>query len=86
MRVGGHDVDVPRAVLVGVALAVVVTLVYGGATSVAAFGAFNPTWEGTADLRTLAGETGAHTEVATNSPTRTARRRAIATALAHARD
>ena len=54
MRVGGHDVDVPRAVLVGVALVVGVTLVYGGATSVAAFGAFNPSWEGTADLRTIA--------------------------------
>ncbi|PSP49899.1 DUF4350 domain-containing protein, partial [Halobacteriales archaeon QH_7_69_31] len=67
MRVGGHDVDVPRAVLVGVALVVGVTLVYGGATSVAAFGAFNPSWEGTADLRALAGETGADTEVATNT-------------------
>jgi len=67
VRVGGHDVDVPRAVLVGVALVVGVTLVYGGATSVAAFGAFNPSWEGTADLRTLAGETGADTEVATNT-------------------
>ena len=67
MRVGGHDVDVSRAVLVGVALVVGVTLIYGGATSVAAFGAFNPSWEGTSDLRTLAGETGADTEVATNT-------------------
>jgi hypothetical protein len=67
VRLGEYDVDVPRALLVVFALVVISVLVYGGATSVSAFGAFNPSWEGTSDLRGLAGDAGADTEVATNA-------------------
>jgi hypothetical protein len=67
VRLGGYDVDVPRALFLFFAVVLTVALVYGGATSVAAFGAFNPSWEGTSDLRDLAGAAGADTEVATNT-------------------
>ena len=67
MRVRGHEVDTPRAVLVLFALVTVSTLVFGAATSVAAFGAYNPSWEGTTDVREIAGDTGAETTVANNA-------------------
>jgi len=67
VRIGTYEVDVPRALLAGFAVVVIGALVYGGATSVAAFGAFNPSWEGTSDLRGLADDAGADTEVARNT-------------------
>ncbi len=67
MRLAGHEVDVPRALLVLFAVVVGGALVYGGATSVTAFGAFNPSWEGTSDFRGLAGDAGADTRIATNT-------------------
>lgn len=69
MRLGGYEIDVPRALLVVFGVVVVGALVYGGATSVAAFGAFNPAWQGTSDLRGQAADTGADTVVATNTST-----------------
>lgn len=67
MQLGGHEIDVPRAVLGLFTVVVVGALVYGGATSVAAFGAFNPSWDGTSEIRGLAGDAGADTEIATNT-------------------
>jgi hypothetical protein len=67
VRVGGYEVDTPRAVLAVFAVVTVSALVVGGATSAAAFGAFNPSWEGTTDVRDIAGETGAETVVVDNT-------------------
>ena len=67
MRLGGYEITVPRAVVVAFAVVVVGALLYGGATSVAAFGAFNPSWEGSSDLRAQADEAGAETAIATNT-------------------
>lgn len=69
MRLGGYEISVPRAVVVAFGVVVVGALVYGGATSVTAFGAFNPSWEGTSDLRGQADEAGAETAIATNTTT-----------------
>ena len=69
MRLGGYEITVPRAVVVAFAVVVVGALLYGGATSVAAFGAFNPSWEGSSDLRAQADEAGAETAIATNTTT-----------------
>jgi len=67
VRLAGYEFSVPRAVVVAFAVVVLGVLVYGGATSVAAFGAFNPSWEGTSDLRGLADEAGTGTEIATDT-------------------
>jgi hypothetical protein len=67
VRIAGREVSVPEAAVVGLLVVVLAVLIYGGATSVAAFGAFNPTWEGTSDLRDVADEAGAETVVATNT-------------------
>ena len=52
-----RDVTVPEAVLVAITIAVAGAILFGAATSATAFGAFNYGWDGTADLRTVAGET-----------------------------
>jgi hypothetical protein len=59
--------DYPRLLLVGLSLSVLVGLVVAGTTSAAAFGAFNPGWEGTSELRGLAEEAGTEHEVAVNA-------------------
>lgn len=63
----GFDLDYPRLLLVGLSLAVLVGLVVAGTTSAAAFGVFNPGWEGVSELRGLAGEAGAEHEVVANT-------------------
>lgn len=40
-----------------------VALIYAASTSGAAFGAFNPSWEGTSELRTIADDTGSETTI-----------------------
>lgn len=60
-------VAVPRAVLVVLAVAVAVAVVFGALTTGAAFGAFNPSWEGTSDLRTTADESGSEPVVVQNT-------------------
>ena len=45
------DLDLPRALLVALSLAVAFSLVVVTSTSTAAFDPFNPAWEGTSDLR-----------------------------------
>lgn len=56
MRLLGADVDLPRALLVGLVGLVAVTGLLAGLFSTAAFGAYNPNWDGTTDLRALADE------------------------------
>lgn len=67
MRLGERQVDVPRAVFAVLAVAVVGGLVFGAATSAAAFGWYNPGWEGTADLRGLDDDEGAEPTLARNA-------------------
>ncbi|WP_159900181.1 DUF4350 domain-containing protein [Salinirussus salinus] len=64
MRVLGTDVDLPRALLVGLASLVALTLVLAGLFSTAAFGAYNPNWDGTSDLRALADDRAGDTVIA----------------------
>lgn len=69
MDVDLADVDVPRATLVVLAVAVAVTVVFGALTTGAAFGAFNPSWEGTSDLRTTADAAGSEPVIVQNATT-----------------
>lgn len=55
------DVCTPRLLVVALAVAVALALLAGGVTSSTAFGAFNPSWDGTSELRTLGEETGGDT-------------------------
>ncbi|WIV68861.1 DUF4350 domain-containing protein [Natrialbaceae archaeon AArc-T1-2] len=47
----GRDPDWPRVVLAGLAIALIVAIAVAGATSTAAFGAYNPAWDGTSEFR-----------------------------------
>lgn len=60
-------VDAPRAALAGFAVVVTLALVVAGATSGSAFGAYNPSWDGTAEFRSMAEETGTDREIARNA-------------------
>ena len=61
------DVDVPRAVLVALVVVVGAALIVGGATSGAAFDAFNLDWDGTSDLRETADAAGSEPVVVRNT-------------------
>ncbi|MFB6161785.1 MAG: DUF4350 domain-containing protein [Haloferacaceae archaeon] len=61
------DVDYPRAVLVGLAVATALALVVAASTSSAAFGAYNSAWDGAAGLRTAAEDAGAEPAVVLNT-------------------
>ncbi|GAB3411356.1 hypothetical protein GCM10027435_02870 [Haloparvum alkalitolerans] len=54
--------DLPRTVLALLTAAVVVALILAASTSTVAFGSYNPSWEGTSDLRELDTD-GTETEV-----------------------
>lgn len=58
--------DYPRLLLAGLALAVLVGVLAAGTTSAAAFGVYNPGWEGTSELRGVAEGAGAEPEVIAN--------------------
>jgi hypothetical protein len=60
------DLDYPRLLLAGLVLAVLVGLVVAGTTSAAAFGVYNPGWEGVSELRGVAADAGTEPEVVTN--------------------
>lgn len=66
-RLSDVGLDVPRIVLVTLAVVVGATVVYGALTSGAAFGAFNPSWEGTSDLRTTAEASGSDPVIVENT-------------------
>lgn len=53
----------PELVTVVFGVVVGVALVYAASTSGAAFGAFNPSWEGTSELRTIADQSGGETTI-----------------------
>lgn len=61
--------SVPTVVAAGLVVAVAAALVFGGATSAAAFGSFNPGWDGTSDLRSIADSEGAEPIVLRNTST-----------------
>lgn len=67
MALGTTSVTYPRALLVALGLAIAVSLVVAASTSTAAFGAYNPRWDGAADLRETADAAGTDSEVALNT-------------------
>lgn len=56
----------PRALLAGYAVVVVVALLVASTTSAAAFGAYNPAWDGASDLRAVAEDADAEPSVLRN--------------------
>lgn len=58
--------DYPRVLLVALAAVTVVALLVVASTSTAAFGTYNPAWDGASELRDLARDTGAEATVARN--------------------
>lgn len=63
MQIRGYELTYPRLLLGALVVVVVAAGIVGLSTSSAAFGSYNPGWDGTSDLRTLASETGATTEL-----------------------
>lgn len=59
------DRSLPRLVLVGLAVLVLGVVLVTGATSTSSFGTHNPSWDGTAEFRSIAGEA-ATTEIVRN--------------------
>lgn len=55
----------PRLLLAGLCVAFAATVVYAGATSTVALGAYNPTWNGVSEVRGAAGDTGTEVVVGT---------------------
>jgi hypothetical protein len=49
-----RDYSYPRALLIGLTLATLAAVLVAGSTSSAAFGAYNPDWQGTSEFRALA--------------------------------
>jgi len=62
----GIEWDVPRVLLVALVAATLLGVLVAASTSSAAFGLYNPGWEGTSELRTVADEAGTETTVARN--------------------
>lgn len=60
------DWDYPVVLLVALAAVTVVAFVVVASTSTAAFGTYNPAWDGASDLRELARDSGAEATVARN--------------------
>jgi hypothetical protein len=60
------DWDYPRVLLAALAAVTVVSLLVVASTSTAAFGTYNPAWDGASDLREVARDTGADATVARN--------------------
>lgn len=59
--------DVPRALLGALALTLLVAVVVAASTSTAAFGVFNPSWDGTGELRSIAESRDANATVSLNA-------------------
>ena len=60
-------IDYPRALLAALALTVGVAVVVAASTSGAAFGLYNPAWDGASDLRGLAADAGTDPTVVRNA-------------------
>lgn len=63
----GVQWDIPRVLLAALVMATLVALVYAAGTSAAAFGLYNPSWEGGSELRSIADETGVRTDIVRNA-------------------
>lgn len=63
MRIRGYELTYPRVLLMGLVVTLLITSLVGLSTSSTAFGSYNPTWEGTSDLRKLATSPGSTTEI-----------------------
>lgn len=61
------DLDFPKLLLIGLVAAIGLSLIVASSTSTGAFGAYNPSWEGTSDLRRTASEAGAEPTVITDT-------------------
>lgn len=60
---GLPDWPIPHLLAVALAAAIAIALLSAGATSTAAFGAYNPTWDGTSEFQSLPETVGADSEV-----------------------
>ncbi|WP_348608933.1 DUF4350 domain-containing protein [Halobaculum rarum] len=67
MRVGPVDWNYPRVLLAGLVAVLVVAVVFAGGTSAAAFGSYNPAWDGASQLRAVGADAGAEVTVLTNA-------------------
>lgn len=63
MKVRGREVTYPHLLLAAVVLVTLTALVIAVGTSSATFGSYNYDWDGSSDLRTLAGDSGADVRV-----------------------
>ena len=63
MRVRGYEVTYPRVAFVAVLLVATTTMGVAVGTSSAAYGSYNYEWDGTSDVRTVAGDAGAAVEI-----------------------
>ncbi|MFW6382511.1 MAG: DUF4350 domain-containing protein [Haloferacaceae archaeon] len=64
MEVRGREVTYPRLLLAAVVLVTLSAFVFAVGTSAAAFGSYNHGWDGSSDLRSLAGDADADVHVA----------------------
>jgi hypothetical protein len=63
MRVRGYELTYPRLLLAALVVVVISSGFVGLTTSETAFGSYNPAWDGASEVRTLAANTGAQTEI-----------------------
>lgn len=63
----GFDPNYPRVVLGVLAVVTLLALAFAASTSTAAFGAYNPSWDGAADLRGVADGAGVESELVRNA-------------------
>jgi hypothetical protein len=61
------DIDYPRALLVSLLAVLIIAVVVAASTSGAAFGTYNPAWDGAAELRGAADGLGVENEIALNT-------------------
>jgi hypothetical protein len=59
---------IPQLVLYALVGCLTLAVLFGASTSGAAFGAYNPAWDGTADLRTVAADSGESTVTLSTAP------------------
>lgn len=62
-------IDWPRALLAALTFTLIVAILLAASTSTAAFGAYNPAWDGASDLRAQADAVGADSEIVLNTST-----------------
>ncbi|GAA0220601.1 DUF4350 domain-containing protein [Halobaculum roseum] len=67
MRLGPIELNYPRALLAGLVAVLVVAVAFAGGTSAAAFGSYNPAWDGASQLRAVGENAGAEVTVLTNA-------------------